>query len=251
VKIDMQSIERKLCFLTGAAGGIGRAMAQTLAAESLRLILVDCDASGLAEIVAEIGDQATPLVLDLADADAIVPACEAVRATHGPVDILVNNAGIARGEKSAQTDAALWRQVMAVNLDAPFLLARHWLPAMRERRWGRIVNMCSMSQKTGGMIAGTAYTASKGGLGALTFALAREVAAEGVTVNAIAPGFVPTPMVLDDLGADQIETLKAQTPTGRLVTPEEIAHAVRFLISPLAGSITGEILDVNSGIYMD
>ena len=247
----METLENKLCFLTGAAGGIGRAIARALAAEGLRLILVDRDADGLAEIAGEIGGRAVPLILDLADALAIAPACDAVRAEHGAVDILVNNAAIARLEKAAETDAALWREVMAINLDAPFLLAKAWLPGMRERRWGRIVNLCSMAQKTGGMIAGTAYTASKGGLGALTLSLAREVAAEGVTVNAVAPGFVPTAMVMNDLGADKIEALEARTPTGRLVMPEEIAHAVRFLASPLAASITGEILDVNSGIHMD
>ena len=247
----MELLENKLCFLTGAASGIGRATARALAGEGLRLILVDRDANGLAEIAGEIGERAIPLTLDLADSTAITPACASIRAQHGPVDILVNNAAIARLEKVAETDAALWREVMAINLDAPFLLAREWLPAMRERRWGRIVNLCSMAQKTGGLIAGSAYTASKGGLGALTFSLAREVAAEGVTVNAVAPGFVPTAMVMEDLGADQVETLEARTPTGRLVTPEEIAHAVRFLVSPLSASITGEILDVNSGIHMD
>ncbi len=247
----METLENKLCFLTGAAGGIGRAVARALAADGLRLILVDRDADGLAEIAGEIGGRAVPLSLDLADPSAIAPACAGVRAEHGAVDILVNNAAIARLEKAAETDAALWRTVMAINLDAPFLLAREWLPGMREQRWGRIVNLCSMAQKTGGMIAGTAYTASKGGLGALTFSLAREVADEGVTVNAVAPGFVPTAMVMNDLGADKIEALEARTPTGRLVTPEEIAHAVRFLASPLSASITGEILDVNSGIHMD
>ena len=243
--------ENKTCFLTGAAGGIGRAIARALAGEGHRLILVDRDGAGLAEIAAEIGDRAVPVTLDLADSQAIAPACDAVRAAHGPVDILVNNAAVARLEKIEETDAALWREVMAINLDAPFLLAKAWLPGMRARRWGRIVNLCSMAQKTGGLIAGTAYTTSKGGLGALTLSLAREVAAEGVTVNAVAPGFVPTPMVMNDLGADKIEALEARTPTGRLVTPEEIAHAVRFLASPLSASITGEILDVNSGIHMD
>jgi len=247
----METLDNKLCFLTGAAGGIGRAVARALAAEGLRLILVDRDADGLAEIASEIGGRAVPLILDLADSSAIAPACADVRAEHGTVDILVNNAAIARLEKAADTDTALWRAVMAINLDAPFLLAREWLPGMREQRWGRIVNLCSMAQKTGGMVAGTAYTASKGGLGALTFSLAREVADEGVTVNAVSPGLVPTAMVTNDLGFHKIEALEALSPTGRLVTPDEIAHAVRFLVSPLSGSITGEILDVNSGIHMD
>ncbi len=247
----METLENKLCFLTGAAGGIGRAIARTLSREGLRLILVDRDEAGLAEIAGEIGDRATPLVLDLADSQALAPACATVRADHGPVDILVNNAAVARLEKAAETDGAMWREIMAVNLDAPFLLAREWLPGMRERHWGRIVNLCSMSQKTGGMIAGTAYTASKGGLGALTFSLARETATDGVTVNAVAPGFVPTPMVMETLAAARLDDLRARTPTGVLVTPEEIAHAVRFLVSPLSGQITGEILDVNGGIHMD
>ena len=125
------------------------------------------------------------------------------------------------------------------------------MPHMVSRQWGRIINMCSMAGKTGGVTAGIAYSASKGGLASLTFALAKEVAAQGVTVNGIAPAYVKTPMITDILTEKQRQLLFKRIPVGRFCEPEEVAHAVRFLISPLAGFITGEIIDINGGLHFD
>jgi 3-oxoacyl-[acyl-carrier protein] reductase len=122
---------------------------------------------------------------------------------------------------------------------------------MKARRWGRIVNTCSFAMKSGGLTAGTAYTVSKGALQALTFSLAREVTAFGVTVNGIAPAYVKTPMVTEQLTEEQRQKLIAQIPVGRFAEPEEFAHCVRFFVSPLAGFITGEILDLNGGLQFD
>ena len=144
-----------------------------------------------------------------------------------------------------------WHRLMAINLDGPFYLTRALLPGMREQRWGRVVNVCSLAMKTGGLTAGTAYTASKGGLGALTFSLAREVAADGITVNGVAPAYVRTPMVTEQLTSVQREALLRQIPVGRFCEPEEVARLIAFLVSPHAGFITGEIIDINGGLHMD
>jgi 3-oxoacyl-[acyl-carrier protein] reductase len=141
--------------------------------------------------------------------------------------------------------------VLSVNLDGAFYLSRLVLPGMKTRGWGRIVNVCSLAMKSGGLTAGTAYTTSKGALQALTFSLARESAKFGVTVNGIAPAYVKTPMVTEQLTEAQRQALVAQIPVGRFCEPEEFAHCVRFLVSPLSGFITGEILDLNGGLVFD
>jgi 3-oxoacyl-[acyl-carrier protein] reductase len=167
------------------------------------------------------------------------------------VDVLVNNAGILSNNKSEATTPAEWRRVLAANLDGAFYLSRAVIPGMKKRRWGRIVNTCSLAAKTGGLTAGTAYATSKGALTSLTFSLARELAAFGVTVNGISPAYVNTPMVTEQLSAAQRKAVLAQIPVGRFCEPEEFAHVVRFLVHPLAGFITGEIVDLNGGVVMD
>jgi 3-oxoacyl-[acyl-carrier protein] reductase len=167
------------------------------------------------------------------------------------VDILVNNAGILSNNKSEATNPEEWRSVLAANLDGAFYLSRAVIPGMKARRWGRIVNTCSLAAKTGGLTAGTAYSASKGALTSLTFSLARELASFGVTVNGISPAYVRTPMVTEQLTEAQRQAVLAQIPVGRFCEPEEFAHVVRFLVDPLSGFITGEIVDLNGGVIMD
>lgn len=184
---------------------------------------------------------------DVSNPDAVRKTLQGI----GQVDVLVNNAGILSNDKAEATTPDEWHKVLAANLDGAFYLAREVMPGMKARRWGRIVNVCSLAAKTGGLTAGTAYATSKGALTSLTFSLARELASFGVTVNGISPAYVRTPMVTEQLTEAQRQALIRQIPVGRFCEPEEFAHVVRFLVSPLAGFITGEIVDLNGGLVMD
>jgi 3-oxoacyl-[acyl-carrier protein] reductase len=247
----MVSLDGKLGLVTGAAGVLGRALTEALAADGLRVLMVDLDARRLDQAAREIGARAIPLVLDVSDPAAVDRVAEQVARGHGTVEVLVNNAGLLSNNKAAETTPEEWRRLMAVNLDGAFYLSRAFLPAMADGGWGRIVNICSLAMKTGGLTAGTAYTASKGGLAALTLCLAREAAADGVTVNAVAPAYIKTPMVTEQLNEDQRRRLLAEIPVGRFCEAEEVAHLVRFLVAPLSGFITGEIVDINGGLHLD
>ncbi len=248
--IDVR-LEGKVALVTGAAGPLGLAASRFLVEDGLTVVMVDVARERLGTLAAGLGPRAAPLALDVSDPAAVAAAVARVQREHGGVDVLVNNAGILSNHKAADTEPDEWRRVLAVNLDGAFYLSRAVLPGMRAKRWGRIVNTCSLAAKSGGITAGTAYTTSKGALISLTFSLARETAAEGITVNGIAPAYVKTPMVTEQLSEAQQQALLAQIPVGRFCEPEEFAHAVRFLVSPLAGFITGEILDMNGGLHFD
>ena len=241
----------RVVMLTGAAGHVGQATARHLAAQGYRLALVDRDGAGVTRLARAVGGGAVPIEADLSSYEGAAAAAGACRENCGPADILINNAGLFTSAKIEHTSEAQWRRVMAVNLDAAFHLARILVPGMKERRFGRIINIGSMAMKNGGLTAGTAYAVSKGALGALTFSLARETAPFGITVNALAPAYVAGPMLTDNLSPEALEAAKAQIPVGRFCQPEELAHCVAFLIAPLSGFITGEILDINGGLHLD
>jgi 3-oxoacyl-[acyl-carrier protein] reductase len=241
----------RIAMVTGAGGALGGAIARALRAEGHRIVLADNNGAAVEALANEMGPETLPLAFDVSDPSQVAAACATVRGTWGGIDILVNNAGILSNNKIAETSVEEWRRIHAINLDGAFYLCREWVPRMRAQRWGRIINMCSLAMKTGGLTAGTAYTTSKGALGAFTFSLARELAPHGVTANGLAPAYVRTKMVMEQLSEQQrAETLRG-IPVGRFCEPEEVAHAVVFLSSALSGFITGEILDINGGLHLD
>ena len=245
------SLKGKTVVITGAAGAMGMAVVRAMLEEEAKVALVDVDALRLDSVVRFLRGSTAAVPCDVSDAAAVRAAHQQVEKALGPVDILVNNAGVLSNSKAEATDEGEWRRLMAVNVDGAFYWSRAVLPGMKQRGWGRIVNVTSLAAKTGGLTAGTAYAASKGALASLTFSLAREAAAQGVTVNAVSPAYVKTPMVTEQLNDAQQRQILAQIPVGRFCEPEEFAHAVCFLASPMSGFITGEILDVNGGLHMD
>jgi 3-oxoacyl-[acyl-carrier protein] reductase len=245
------SLQGRVALVTGAAGTMGLATVRALLADGLRVAMVDVSGDRLAQAARDLGQGALASPCDVSDPASVEAAFSKIERALGPVDVLVNNAGILSNAKAADTSPEEWRRVLAVNLDGAFYLSRAALPGMKARGWGRIVNVCSLAMKSGGLTAGTAYTTSKGALQALTFSLARESAKFGVTVNGVAPAYVKTPMVTEQLTEAQRQALIAQIPVGRFCEPEEFAHCVRFLVSPMSGFITGEILDLNGGLVFD
>ena len=243
--------EDHTAIVTGAAGVLGLATSRAFVDRGATVIMVDIDENRLERLAAELGDKAIPATIDLRDPEEIGATAQRLLDDVGAVDILVNNAGILSNNKSATTTPEEWRNVLAVNLDAALYLSQAVLPGMRERKWGRIVNTCSLAGKNGGLTAGTAYSVSKGALAALTFSLAREVAGDGVTANGIAPAYVRTPMVMEQLTEAQRQAVLDQIPVGRFCEAEEFAHVVTFLTHPLAGFITGEVVDLNGGLLFD
>ncbi len=249
--MNLNTLKDKVALVTGAGGTMGRAVVRGLIDDGCRVALIDVNPDSLASLESEYGDRVCAETCDISDADAVAKAHSRIVQRLGPVDILVNNAGILSNNKIEATGAAEWKRVMGVNLDGAFFWSQAVVPAMKVRRWGRIINTSSLAAKTGGLTAGTAYSVSKGAMTALTFSLARELAAFGITANGIAPAYVKTPMITEQLNQAQRDELLRQIPVGRFCEPEEFAHAVRFLASPLAGFITGEILDLNGGLLMD
>tara|TARA_B100001093_G_scaffold428749_1_gene423689 strand:- start:504 stop:1229 length:726 start_codon:yes stop_codon:yes gene_type:complete len=236
---------KKVAVVTGAGGAIGQAVCQRLMRDDIEIVAVDVSQSALIELEKSV--DVRTYCLDLGDLKALPVAL----ADIGRVDILVNNAGLLNNDKVMTQSLPDWHQLFRVNLDAAFLLIKMFLPAMAERKWGRIINMSSYAAKCGGLTAGTAYTTSKAALIGLTFSVAREFAGSGITANAVAPAYVMSPMVSGQLSAEQRADLLKAIPVGRFCTPEEVAHTVAFLTSPLAGFITGEVVDMNGGLQFD
>jgi 3-oxoacyl-[acyl-carrier protein] reductase len=247
----MSSLEGRTALVTGASQGIGRACALALAKAGARVALAARNEAKLAEVAAEIaaaGGTAHTFTIDVASEDSIKAGAKAAIAHFGSIEILVNNAGITHDTLLLRMKRADWDSVIQTNLTGVFLMTQALLSPMLKARWGRILNITSIVGQTGQ--AGQAnYAASKAGVIGFTKAMARELASRGVTVNAVAPGYIETAMtaVLDD---KQREFMLTQIPLARPGTEQDVAHAVRFLASDEAAYITGHVLDVNGGMYM-
>jgi len=247
----MTGLQGRIALVTGASQGIGRACAVELARGGATVALAARNETKLAEAVSEIeagGGQAAAFGIDVASEESIKNGAKAVLERFGKIEILVNNAGIARDDLMMRMKRADWDDVLGTNLTGAFLLTQALLRQMMKNRWGRIINITSVVGRTGqeGQVN---YAASKAGLIGFTRSLAREVASRSITVNAVAPGYIETPMtaVLDEkLRAAMI----AQIPLGRAGTDVEIAQSVAFLASDAAAYITGHVLDVNGGMFM-
>ena len=247
----MTGFEGKLALVTGASQGIGRACALELAAAGATVALAARNQDKLAEVKTEIeatGGKAESFGLDVSSEQQIKSVAKEIVAKLGPVHVLVNNAGITRDGLALRMKSSDWTDVLQTNLTGTFLLTQALLQPMMKGRWGRVINIASVVGQTGQ--AGQAnYAASKAGMIGMTKSLAREFSSRGITVNAIAPGYIETAMtaVLTD---EQKSAMLGVVPLGRAGTDRDIAKAVLFLASDDAGYITGHTLDVNGGLYM-
>ena len=213
----------KTALVTGVAGAIGGAVCRFLAEDGLRLVLVDVDEVGVRRLADELETESYVLPLDVSEYEAVVSGCEKAFAEFGHADVLVNVAGILSNNKLLETDPAEWKRIHAVNLEGPFYLTQLTVPHMKREGWGRIVNISSYAWKSGGLTSGTAYSSSKAGMVGLTFTVAKEVAEFGVTVNGIAPAYVMSPMVMDQLTEEQRQELLKVIPVRRFSEPDEVA----------------------------
>jgi 3-oxoacyl-[acyl-carrier protein] reductase len=241
----------KTALVTGAAGPLGFAISEALIKAGHLVIALDVNEQALDLAVAKLGPKAVKCVVDLTDEVAINDKLDEVIAKYGVISILVNNAGILSNNKLEATSLNEWNKVLTINLTAAFLLAKKLIKPMVEQKWGRVINITSLAAKSGGITAGLAYTVSKGGLISLTFSLAAETASSGVTVNGIAPAYVRTPMVTEQLSKEQQNDIIQKIPVKRFCEPSEVASLVAFLAGEDSGFITGEIIDQNGGLMFD
>ena len=245
-------LKDKVAIVTGAAQGIGRAIAELFVAEGAFVVIVDVNAEKSAQTAAALasgwGGAARGLACDVTRAEQCEDVVKTVLEEHGRVDILVNNAGIAKDNLLLRMSEEQWDLVLAVNLKGAFNFTKACARTMLKARQGRIVNIASIvgQEGNGGQVN---YAASKGGLISLTKSVAREFASRGITVNAVSPGFIKTPLT-DGLPEEVKRDFVARIPLVRMGEPLDVAHAVLFLSCEESSYVTGQVLNVNGGVYM-
>ena len=244
----------KVALVTGAgsSSGLGNAIARSLAGAGATVVLADVDIEGAARNAALIGEAARAVSMDVTDERSVQAGVREI----GRVDILVNNAGITQRTPIWELSIADFDRLLSINLRGGFVCLKAVVAGMMTRRWGRIIWISSVAGKQGGGIIGTAhYAASKAGVIGLCQAAARELGPYGITSNAIAPGFILTGIATKAIGAEKERELdraiSGAAPVGRSGQPEDVANAALFLASPEASYVTGEVMDVNGGIYFD
>jgi 3-oxoacyl-[acyl-carrier protein] reductase len=238
----------KVAFVTGSTRGIGHATARALHAAGAKVAVVGRDRERAVAVATELGDRAAGVACDVAHADQVEAAIAAAEAALGPIDILVNNAGLTRDNILLRLTDADWNAVLDANLKGAFHTTRAVIKGMMKRRAGRIVNITSIVGLTGNKGQAN-YAASKAGLIGFTKSVAKEYASRGVLANCVAPGFIETDMTAA-LPDEARATLLQDIALGRLGRPEDVAGAVLFLASDLAGYITGQVLVVDGGMVM-
>ena len=247
----MSSSAPKVSLVTGASRGIGRATAVRLAADGGRVALGGRDQEALevtATQVREAGGESLILSLDVTSADSVKEAVARVIADWGAIDHLVNNAGVSRDALLMRARPEDWQAVIDTNLGGVYRVSREVVPRMLRARAGRIVSLTSVIGETGNP-GQTVYSASKAGIIGFSKSLAREVASRGITVNCVAPGLITTEMT-DTMPERARDDLMGRIPLGRAGSPQDVAAAIRFLLSEDAGYITGAVIRVNGGLYM-
>ena len=247
----MCDLEGKVALVTGSAQGIGRAIALNLAQGGARIVLTDMREAKLDEVAKEIeaqGGKAIRLVVDVTDREAVRKVVDQALETWEKIDILVNNAGITRDSLVMRMKVEDWQAVLKTNLDGAFYCIQAVLPSMVRQRYGRIVSIASVVAQAGN-VGQANYISSKAGIIGLTKGVAAEVARRNITVNAVAPGFIATPMT-ENLPPEIKEKMLSIIPIGRMGTDAEIATGVRFLVSEEARYITGHVLNINGGMFM-
>jgi 3-oxoacyl-[acyl-carrier protein] reductase len=250
-------LQGKVAIVTGGAGGIGEATVRSLAEEGAKVVISDINWDGAKKFeqsLSQKGFEALAVKTDIADIQQVKELTEKTLSTFNRIDILVNNAGISpkhQGKKLNlwEMNVEEWERVIDVDLNGYFLCCHEIVPHMIPNQWGRIVNVSSLAGRAGGQIAAGHYTAAKAGILGLTKSLAGEVGKYGITVNAVAPGRIDTP-IIHDVPAQVNAALALQTPVGRLGTPQDVAGAIMFLVSNAASFITGATIDVNGGRIM-
>jgi NAD(P)-dependent dehydrogenase (short-subunit alcohol dehydrogenase family) len=249
----LEDISGRIAIVTGAGQGMGRAVAVALAARGASVVVNDLNAESAERVAAELragGAEALAIQADVIDAAAVHGMVEQTIARFGGVHVLINNAGVLRPTRVADIPEAEWDWVIAVNLKGTFLCSQAVLPAMKSAGWGRIVNFSSTAGKNVSTVGGAHYTAAKAGILGFTRHLAKEVAADGITVNAVCPGLIDTEMVRATIDDARTAAYARSFPIPRLGLPEEVAELVAFLASDRAAYITGASLDINGGDLM-